>query len=484
MAKILLVEDDKSLGPTLQELFGRELHTTKLAVTAEQGISQARNEDFDLVITDLHLAGPTSRSAEGHELIRQLHDVKPLLPIILMTADDEAEQAIKAITLGAYDYVLKNQDDVFLVLSEKVSEALVATQLLAHAEKAEHSGTTDFAADEMVGRGRAMQKVYKDIGRVAAKPVTVLIRCETGTGKESVARALHQYSDRSHQAFVAVNCAAIPETLLESELFGHEQGAFTGAQARRIGRFEQAKKGTIFLDEIGDMNLSIQAKLLRVLQEKTIQRVGGKEMFAVDVRVLAATHRNLEQAVEEKQFRADLYYRLNDAVIRLPPLRERREDIPDLVRYFLRSCGAPQSSTEPEIKADALRLLKYHSWPGNVRELKNVIHKAMMLARGFTIDSELIRRVLGETSLAPQESKRPLQAYVSELLEGAETGALSNIEAALTEWTERELYEQAVKLAEGDQTKIAKWLGVSRPTVRERLTRYGLQGGPDHLSKS
>jgi DNA-binding NtrC family response regulator len=221
-----------------------------------------------------------------------------------------------------------------------------------------------------------------------------------------------------------------------------------------------------------------------VLQEKTIQRVGGKEMFAVDVRVLAATHRNLEQAVEEKQFRADLYYRLNDAVIRLPPLRERREDIPDLVRYFLRSCGAPQSSTEPEIKADALRLLKYHSWPGNVRELKNVIHKAMMLARGFTIDSELIRRVLGETSLAPQESKRPLQAYVSELLEGAETGALSNIEAALTEWTERELYEQAVKLAEGDQTKIAKWLGVSRPTVRERLTRYGLQGGPDHLSKS
>jgi len=373
---------------------------------------------------------------------------------------------------------------VFLVLSEKVSEALVATQLLAHAEKAEHSGTTDFAADEMVGRGRAMQKVYKDIGRVAAKPVTVLIRGETGTGKESVARALHQYSDRSHQAFVAVNCAAIPETLLESELFGHEQGAFTGAQARRIGRFEQAKKGTIFLDEIGDMNLSIQAKLLRVLQEKTIQRVGGKEMFAVDVRVLAATHRNLEQAVEEKQFRADLYYRLNDAVIRLPPLRERREDIPDLVRYFLRSCGAPQSSTEPEIKADALRLLKYHSWPGNVRELKNVIHKAMMLARGFTIDSELIRRVLGETSLAPQESKRPLQAYVSELLEGAETGALSNIEAALTEWTERELYEQAVKLAEGDQTKIAKWLGVSRPTVRERLTRYGLQGGPDHLSKS
>jgi DNA-binding NtrC family response regulator len=318
-----------------------------------------------------------------------------------------------------------------------------------------------------------MQHVYTEIGRVAARPVTVFVRGETGTGKELVARAVYQHSDRLDRPFIIVNCVAIPETLLESELFGHEQGAFTGAQMLRIGKFEQANHGTIFLDEIGDMSVGTQAKLLRVLQERVIQRVGGNETISVDVRVIAATHRDLEQAVQAKTFREDLYYRLNDAVVRLPALRERREDIPDLVHYFLHQQGADPSA-KPGITHEALRLLQYRSWPGNVRELRNTIHKAVLLAGGFPIDPVIIRTALDQTNPAQTETKRTLQACVADLLEAAERDAQTNVAAAVAEWVERELYGQAILLAEGDQTKVANWLGVSRPTVRERLRRFGL----------
>jgi DNA-binding NtrC family response regulator len=395
-----------------------------------------------------------------------------------MTGHHTTEVAIEATKLGAYDYVLKpiTNPEEFLALIHKAAASN------ARISKPESTGESKAKRGTIIGRSPPMQKVFKEIGRVAAKPVTVLIRGETGTGKELVARALYQHSDRSNDPFIIVNCVAIPDTLLESELFGHEAGAFTGAQGRRLGKFEQAGKGTIFLDEIGDLNLTTQAKLLRVLQEKTIRRVGGQEVISVEARVLAATHRDLEQAVQEKKFREDLYYRLNDVVIYVPSLRERREDIPDLVRYFLSRHPGQTGVPKPVVTPEGMRLLQYRAWRGNVRELRNVVQKALLLAHGYPIDPEIIRMALEETSLGPTESKPYMQAFVAELLERAEQQGQGDVQAQLIEWAERELYEQAIQLAEGDQTKVAGWLGVSRPTVRERLDHYSLRPARDRLT--
>jgi len=342
------------------------------------------------------------------------------------------------------------------------------------------SGETIGLRREIRGKSRGIQTVLKQIGRVAAKPVTVLICGETGTGKELVARALHEYSGRASQPFIIVNCVAIPESLLESELFGHEAGSFTGATTRRIGRFEQANGGTIFLDEIGDMVPNTQAKLLRVLQDKTIQRLGAKDSFTVDVRVIAATHRDLESAVEKKQFRADLYYRLNDAVIRLPPLRERKEDIPELVDFFRRQHAEELGATGSEIDQSALAYLQHHSWPGNVRELSSVVRKALLQASGRRIDAAVIRKMLDETtSFFRPPPGQSLTAYVSEMLDNAQGEERSNVAEAVIAWAEREIYAQAFRLVEGDQTKAAQLLGISRPTLKEKLVRYGIRFEPE-----
>jgi DNA-binding NtrC family response regulator len=335
-------------------------------------------------------------------------------------------------------------------------------------------GEATSSREAIIGKSRVMRTVYKEIGRVAGMPVTVLIQGETGTGKELVARAIHQHSDRATRAFVTVNCAAIPENLLESELFGHEAGAFTGAKGRHIGRFEQANTGTIFLDEIGDMSLTTQVKLLRVLQEKTITRVGGKDTIPVDVRILAATHRNLEEAIEAKEFRLDLFHRLNVAVIFLPSLTQRREDVLDLVNYFLTRYSAEFNLERPSIAADAIEFLQQQNWPGNVRELENVVRKALIASRGYPINLEHLRAVLTRPALPRPAGDQKLADYVAELLAQAQLGEAGNVSEILTEAVERELYGQAIRLANGDQTKAARWLGVSRPTMREKLTRYGL----------
>jgi len=465
-SRILVIEDDLKLADSIRRALESHEYAVELVGTAEEGIERVQNPEknnlqIDVVVTDLHLPGTS-----GLDVITTLHPAKPELPIILMTGHHTTEVAIEAIKLGAYDYVLKPPkfaDFISLIQSALASRALVTSQVEA----------IETRKETIVGRSPAMQRIFKDIGRVAAKPVTVLIRGETGTGKELVARAIYQHSERAKEPFVIVNCVAIPDSLLESELFGHEAGAFTGAQSRRIGKFELASNGTIFLDEIGDMNLSTQAKLLRVLQERTIQRVGGQETISVQVRILAATHRDLEEAVEQKKFREDLYYRLNDAVINLPSLRERREDIPELVRYFLSREPDQPGMPKPTITPEALRFLQYRSWPGNVRELKNVVQKAQLLAHGYPIDPEVIRRALEHTNLGQPETTY-LQAYVAELLDATEARGRTDAQAALTEWAERELYGQAIRLAEGDQSKVAAWLGVSRPTVRERLLHYGL----------
>jgi DNA-binding NtrC family response regulator len=279
---------------------------------------------------------------------------------------------------------------------------------------------------------------------------------------------------------VAVNCSAIPENLLESELFGHERGAFTGAEARRIGRFEQAHHGTIFLDEIGDLTPSTQVKLLRVLQERCLQRVGGKETIPVDVRIIAATHRDLDAAMREKQFREDLFYRLSVAVINVPALRDRTEDIPDLVRYFLRKHGPDFGAPDPSILPDGIDFLRAQSWPGNVRQLENVIRKALLLAQGFTITPDHLKEVTASASQVlvsgPAQSLREL---VSELLTAAQRGELADAHARLLEAAEKEIFSQAIQLARGNQAKAARWLGVSRITMREKLTQFGLHPSQD-----
>ena len=462
--KILLIEDDAGIVGGLKKELQVEGYDVAVAERGDNGLAQAKEHPFDVVITDLKMPG-----LSGLELVEQLHAAKPKLPIILVTAFGTTDSAIEATKLGAYDYLLKPFDMAELL--DLVAKSVACNRLMSESVAMGEARSNQSA---IIGNSRAMQAVYKEIGRVAATAVTVLIRGGTGTGKELVARAIYQHSSRAAQPFIAVNCAAIPETLLESELFGHERGAFTGAHARRVGRFEQANHGTLFLDEIGDMSLSTQVKLLRVLQEKYIQRVGGNEKIPVDVRVLAATHRDLETALKETQFREDLFYRLSGVTITLPPLSHRPEDIPDLVKYFMqRSCGEVGVDA-PSIQPEAIAFLQNQAWPGNVRELENVVRQALLLARNYPIGLEHAREAYARTRKSVLISDQSIAGYFSELLAKAQRGEVEGVHARMSEEMERELFTRAIQLAEGNQARAARWLGVTRTTMREKLIHFGL----------
>ena len=483
MAKILVIEDDEAVRDSLRHLLETERYSknegylVETAETAQKGIACALGDNFDAVVTDLQMPGGT-----GHDVVSSLHQSMPYLPVILMTAHHTTDIAIHSTKLGAFDYVLKPIDEPQELL-EKIKRAVDNKRLLTAATEQEEISTV---ADTIIGSSRHMQMVFKEIGRIAAKPINVLIRGETGTGKELMARVLHQHSERADKPFIIVNCVAIPEMLLESELFGHEAGAFTGAQGKRIGRFEQADKGTIFLDEVGDMTIETQAKLLRVLQEKTIQRLGGTSPIQVDVRVIAATHRELERAIEEKKFREDLYHRLNEAVISIPALRERKEDIPELVNYFIQRQAAELGTKVPALlpEDEVMEMLKQRPWPGNVRELKNLVHKALLAARGYAITPEIICKALEQTSLGRESTPRrtrvraepvpTLAGRIAQLLSAAERGEETDVQEKLHSWAEAEIYRQALRLARGDRDKAAVSLGVSRSTVEARMGQYGL----------
>jgi DNA-binding NtrC family response regulator len=415
-----------------------------------------------VVITDLRMPG-----MDGLELIRQLRRLRPRLPVLLMTAHGTTETAIEATKLGAYDYLLKPFEMEELL--ELTARAVAGSKLMSDTVTLGNGAPSPKEA--LIGNSRAMQQVYKEIGRVAGTTIPVLIRGETGTGKELVARALYQHSDRSSEPFIAVNCAAIPETLLESELFGHERGAFTGAEARRIGRFEQAHDGTLFLDEIGDMTPGTQAKLLRVLQDKVIQRVGGRDDIPMTARIITATHRDLETAIVEKQFREDLFYRLNGVTIALPPLRERSSDIPELAAHFLQKCAAENGTPVQAMMPEALKFLQTQRWPGNVRELGNTVRKAMLQARGRTITLEDVQSVVNEklATSAPAGQQQPMREYIAQLLGAAQRGEVDHVHAAFFAAAEKELLTQAMALAGGNKTKAAQWLGMTRLTLREKL---------------
>ncbi|MGD1089629.1 MAG: sigma-54 dependent transcriptional regulator [Verrucomicrobiota bacterium] len=465
----MLIEDDSGIIDTLQRVLAAEGHDIAIEKRGDDGLARAVKDTFNLVITDLKLPG-----LNGLELVRQLHAAKPRLPIILVTAFGTAETAIEAMKVGAYDYLLKPFDIPQLI--ELVHKAADSNRRMSEPVGL---GEASQSRDALVGRSQAMQSIYKEIGRIAARPVSILIRGETGTGKELIARAIYQHSDRANAPFIAINCAAIPETLLESELFGHERGAFTGADARRIGRFEQADHGTIFLDEIGDMTLGTQAKLLRVLQEKTLQRLGGKETVPVDVRLIAATHRDLETAIRGKQFREDLYYRLNVVAITLPPLRNHREDVPDLVRYFLGKHGQDLGNASPSIHSEAVEFLQSQSWPGNVRELENVMRKTLLAAQGYTINLDHVRAALNKSNDSAYSSARPFGDYVDDLLAAAHRGELADAHTRILETAERELFTRAIQLAHGNQARAARWLGISRITMKAKLVQFGLHPGQD-----
>jgi nitrogen regulation protein NR(I) len=467
--RICLIDDDASARSALERVLTGEGYDIASYPDGNRGLAAALEEDFDCVLTDLRMPG-----VSGFELIDKLRDDLPNLPVVLMTAHGTTDTAIEATRRGAFDYILKpfEMEELFPVLVRAAAAGRRGREKVA-------LGAEPPREIALVGQSRAMQAVYKEIGRVAEKPVSILILGETGTGKELVARALWQHGDRKNKAFVAVNCASIPANLLESELFGHERGAFTGAEARRIGRFEQADHGTFFLDEIGDVSLETQAKLLRVLQERVISRVGGRDSIPVDVRVIAATHRDLPALVASGKFREDLWYRLNVVVITLPPLRDRREDIPALVKYFVARHGADLGGVAA-VQPAAIKYLSAQPWPGNVRQLENVVKRMLLGAHGYVITEEMARAALfqGPASSPVETSGRSLAVLCAEALarSGREPGfgAIANVFGSV----ERELLAQAHATTAGNITQMAQLLGWSRLTVREKLKLHGLRSEP------
>lgn len=475
MSKVLLIDDEVDVQYSFQRIFDSPEVELTTASSGEDGLRLIPQLKPDLVIMDVRMGGMT-----GLETLRRIRQMDSKLLVILMTAYGTTQTAIEAMKLGAYDYLLKPFE--VPKLKEIIVNALKAARDMRQVVSYQPLLETEDYELGIVGRSEPMQQVFKLIGQLAASDATALITGESGTGKELVARAIYHHGNRSQQSFLAVNCAAIPEQLLESELFGHERGAFTGATLQRIGKFEQCNRGTLFLDEIGDMTPATQTKILRVLQSGTFERVGGNQPIKVDVRIIAATNKALEQAVASRQFREDLFYRLNVVRIHIPPLRERREDIRLLVNYFLRKFAKDQNGPPRSIAPAALKALEKYHWPGNVRELENVVRRALVMAKGEAI-------LLSE--LPPEVSGQGTGAIASPMVAALTgEGGVSDIVALsrqLFQWArrdpklkvipsvERELVIQALKETGGNQVHAAKLLGITRATLRKRVEKFGIQ---------
>jgi len=469
LAQILIVDDDHQLRQSFERLLLAEGHEVRTAASGEAGIEAMRASLPEVVIMDVRMPGMS-----GLEAFRRMREIAPKLPVIVMTAFGTTETAIEATKMGAFDYILK-PFDIPQVL-KLITDALAAGRFMRGRVEVDASSASE-SEEALVGRSQAMQEIYKAIGRAAPTDATVLIRGESGTGKELVAKAIYQHSLRADKPFMVINCVAIPETLLESELFGYEKGAFTGASARRVGKIEQAHRGTVFLDEIGDMPLSIQAKILRLLQERHIERLGGRQPIPVDVRIIAATNRDLEKAVAEGQFREDLYYRLKVVTMRLPPLAERAGDTPLLAEYFLARYAREMHLQSPGLTPDAARYLAARPWPGNVRELANTVHKALIFNRGGPLSEAEMREAAEgqERSKAARmevESDGRLQEWIrSELTAGEGRDAFDGLMDRFGSIIIRE----ALTLSGGNRTRAARMLGLSRPTLLSKIDKYGLR---------
>ena len=476
MSKLLLIDDETDVQYSFQRIFDSPDVELTTASSGEEGLKLIPKIKPDLVLMDIRMGG-----MNGLETLRRIRQMDSRLLVILMTAYGTTQTAIEAMKLGAYDYLLKPFD--VLKLKEIVNKALKAAHDMRQVVSYQPLLESEDYELGIVGRSEAMQQVFKMIGQVAGTDATALITGESGTGKELVARAIYHHSNRGTQPFLAVNCAAIPEQLLESELFGHERGAFTGATMQRIGKFEQCNGGTIFLDEIGDMTPPTQTKILRVLQSGTFERVGGNTAIKVDARVIAATNKPLEEAVAARQFREDLFYRLNVVRIHIPPLRERREDVRLLVNYFLKKLARDQQSPPKSISTGVIKVLEQYHWPGNVRELENVIRRALVVAKG---DAILLSDLPAELAGAASQSSSSATVSAPLSAPGAETGVTDVVMLArrLFQWArkdpklklipavERELVIQALKETSGNQVQAAKLLGITRATLRKRIEKF------------
>jgi two-component system nitrogen regulation response regulator GlnG len=470
MGRVLLVDDDPvMILDQLTHALGPQGMRFDVAQTAEEGLRQIATQLPDVILLDVHL--PDLSGLEAYQRIRQI-DAR--IPVIFITWAATADTAIEAMKEGAYDYLFKPLD--LARLRSVVAQALELGRLMRRPAVVTETLPAEDAGDAIIGCCPAMGEVYKAIGRVAAQNVIVLITGESGTGKELVARAIYQHSARARAPFLAINCAAIPENLLESELFGHEKGAFTGADRKRIGKFEQCSGGTLFLDEIGDMPLATQAKILRLLQDQSFERVGGNETVRTDVRLIAATHRDLKAWSEEGKFRPDLYYRLSVFTIPLPALRERGDDLPMLVQHYLRRFNRELGREIREITPEALELLRQYSWPGNIRELQGVLKQALLQATGtvlipaFLPESLRVPPVPDASSAPGTEAAFSFEAFILQRLAEGST-ALS---AEAHQQLDRLLLPLVLRATKGNQVHAARVLGISRQTLRARTAELGL----------
>ena len=495
--KLLLIDDEADVQYSFRRIFAGDLLEITTAGSGEEALKIIPRLQPDLVIMDVRMGG-----INGLETLRRLRESDARQLVIMMTAFGTTQTAIEAMKLGAYDYLLKPFDvprlKAIVAQALQAAQAMKQTVAVQNAERgtqnAENSKFRVPSSElesrfELIGQSEAMQKVYKMIGQLAGSDATALITGESGTGKELVARAIYQHSGRSGQRYLEINCAALPEALLESELFGHERGSFTGATSQRIGKFEQSDGGTIFLDEIGDMTLATQTRMLRVLQSGRFERVGGQETIEVDVRVIAATNKPLEAAVAAREFREDLYYRLNVVRVELPPLRDRREDIALLANYFTARHGGKRGRA-PALAAPTLRALERYHWPGNVRELENALERATVVAKGNVILPGDLPDAIGtnaERGTAPNTEHGTRNAEIPRSEIPVPRLELSALGQKLFQWAreqpeikvlpaiERELIIQALIETKGNQIQAAKLLGITRATLRKRVEKFNIK---------
>ena len=459
MSKILVVDDEKGVCYSFKKVLNRRGYEVITANNGIEGVEQAGKENPDLVIMDVSMP-----KMDGLETLQRLKSLYPNLTVIMMTAHSTSDKAISAMKFGAYDYLTKPFDnDSLIALVEKA----IMDKKMSVPVTFEETG--DDIGDRIISRSPVMLDIFKKIGQISESDVTVLIQGETGTGKELIARAIYHHSKRINKPFLPVNCSAIPEALLESELFGHEKGAFTGADIKKIGKFEQCDTGTMFLDEIGDMPLPIQAKWLRVLQDGSFQRLGGKDMIRTDVRIIAATNKDLEKLKDNGDFREDLYWRLNVVSIKVPPLRERKGDIEKIVQYFIQRFNKELSKDIQGISPELIKEFRDYHWPGNVRELQSIIQRGMVLCHKDVLSVEDCESF---SHIRPYSGKA---GDMEEILSNAANELLKkggpNIYKEAVSTFERLFIEKALDLTDQNQVSASKLLGIARETLRKKLNK-------------
>jgi len=472
MQTILIVDDDKSIRYSLKRMLEGSF-AILTAQNGEEALQRVRENSPDLVLMDIKMPGQS-----GMDVLKEIKGIDPKTLVIMMTAYGTTETAIEAMKYGAFDYIIKP----FPIpqMKELVEKAISLRKLMKEEvtyAQGEDEKQAEGKEERIIGASPKMQEIYKLVGQISQSDITVLLRGESGTGKELLARAIYHHSLRSNQTFLPINCAAIPDTLLESELFGHEKGAFTGAISRRIGKLEQCQGGTVFLDEIGDMSLPTQAKLLRILQERTFERLGGMETIKVDVRFIVATNKDLETAITNGQFREDLYYRLNVVSITMPPLRDRREDIPELVSYFLKRFNQELRKRVGGISSGAMKTILSYGWPGNVRQLENVLKRAMVLCQGEWIleDQLVLEKSWDKGGSEEPLGKKPVEDLLDILFEELSKGTVSSGELDMLSVIEKGMIRRALQKMKGNQLQAAQLLGMNRSTLRGKMEKYHIK---------